>query len=51
MCDLEAAKQFLGTGIERTKDGGFSICQRGYINTSIRFGLVDAKPAKSPLDP
>jgi len=52
MCDLGAAKQFLGIKIERTKDGGFSICQRGYINTIIRrFGLMDAKPAKSPLDP
>jgi len=52
MCDLGAAKRFLGIEIERTKDGGFSICQRGYINTIIRrFGLMDAKPAKSPLDP
>jgi len=52
MCDLGAAKRFLGIEIERTKDGGFSICQRGYINTIIRrFGLLDAKPAKSPLDP
>ena len=52
MCDLGAAKWFLGIEIEKTKDGGFSICQRGYINTIIRrFGLMDAKPAKSPLDP
>jgi len=52
MCDLRAAKRFLGIEMERTKDGGFSICQRGYINTIIRrFGLMDAKPAKSPLDP
>jgi len=52
MCDLGAAKRFLGIEIERTEDGGFSICQRGYINTIIRrFGLMDAKPAKSPLDP
>ena len=52
MCDLGAAKQFLGIEIERTKDGGLTICQRGYINTIIRhFGLIDAKPAKSPLDP
>jgi len=52
MCDLRAAKRFLGIEIERTEDGGFSICQRGYINTIIRrFGLMDAKPAKSPLDP
>ena len=52
MCDLGAAKCFLGIKIERTKDGGFSICQRGYINTIIRqFGLMDAKPAKSPLGP
>ena len=35
MCDLGAAKQFLGIKIERTKDGGFSICQQGYINTII----------------
>jgi len=52
MCDLGAAKRFLGIEIERTKDGEFSICQRGYINTIIRrFGLMDAKPTKSPLDP
>ena len=52
MCDLGAAKRFLGIEIERTEDGGFSICQRGYINTIIRrFRLMDAKPAKSPLDP
>jgi len=52
MGDLGVAKRFLGIEIERTKDGGFSICQQGYINTIIRrFGLMDAKPAKSPLDP
>jgi len=52
MCDLSTAKRFLGIEIERTKDGGFSICQRSYINTIIRrFGLLEAKPAKSPLDP
>jgi len=52
MCDLGTAKRFLGIEIERTKDGGFSISQRGYINTIIRrFELMDAKPAKSPLDP
>ena len=46
------AKWFLGIEIDRTKDGGFSICQGGYINTiNRRFGLMDAKPAKSPLDP
>ena len=52
MCDLGAAKRFLGIEIERTKDGGFSICQQGYINTIIRrFALLDGKPAESPLDP
>jgi len=52
MCDLGAAKRFLGIEINRTKDGRFSICQRGYINTIIRrFRLMDAKLAKSPLDP
>jgi len=52
MCDLGAAKRFLGIEIERTEDRGFSICQRGYINTIIRrFGLTDAKPPMSPLDP
>jgi hypothetical protein len=51
MCDLGAVKRFLGIEIERSEDGGFSICQQGYINTIIRrFGLMDAKPAKSPLD-
>jgi len=29
MCNLGVAKRFLGIEIERTKDGGFSICQRG----------------------
>jgi len=29
MCDLGAAKRFLRIEIERTKDGGFSIGQRG----------------------
>jgi len=52
MCDLGTAKRFLEIEIERTKDGGFSICQRSYINTIIRrFGLLEVKPAKSPLDP
>jgi len=52
MCDLGTAKRIQGIEIERTKDGGFSSCQRSYINTIIRrFGLLEAKPAKSPLDP
>ena len=43
MCDLGTARRFLGIEIDRTKDGGFSICQWGYINTIIRrFGLLDA---------
>ena len=52
ICDLGVAKRFLGIEIERTEDGGFRICQRGYNNTIIRhFGLMEAKPPKSPLDP
>jgi len=52
MYNLGAAKRFLGIEIEKTKDGALRICQRGYINTILRrFGLMDAKPAKSPLDP
>jgi hypothetical protein len=52
MSDLGAARRFLGIEIERTEDGGFTICQRDYVNTIIRrFGLMDAKPTKSPLDP
>jgi hypothetical protein len=52
MYNLGAAKRFLGIEIERTEDGEFSICQQDYIHTIIRrFGLMDAKPAKSPLDP
>jgi len=52
ICDLGAVKRFLGIEIERTEDGGYSICQRGCINTIIRrFGLMDAKLAKSSLDP
>jgi hypothetical protein len=52
MCDLGPARRFLGIEIENEKDGGFSICQRAYIDTILkRFGLLNAKPAKTPLDP
>jgi hypothetical protein len=52
MSDLGPARRFLGIEIEKSDDGGFSICQRDYIGTIIRrFGLMEAKPAKSPLDP
>jgi len=52
MCNQGVVKRFLRIEIKRTKDEGFSICQQGYINTIIhRFGLLDAKPAKSSLDP
>jgi hypothetical protein len=51
MCDLGTARRLLGIEIEKTEDGGFSICQWDYINTLIRrFGLMEAKPAKSPLE-
>jgi hypothetical protein len=52
MSDLGPARRFLGIEIEKSDNGGFSIGQRDYINTIIRrFELMDAKPAKSPLDP
>ena len=52
MSDLGPARKFLGIEIEKSDDGGLSICQQDYINTIVRrFGLLDAKPAKSPLDP
>jgi len=35
MCDLGAAKRFLGIEIEITEDGRFSICQQDYINTIV----------------
>jgi hypothetical protein len=51
MCDLGAAKRFLGIEIERGEDGSISICQRAYIDTILkRFGQQDAKSAKTPLD-
>ena len=51
MCDLGAAKRFLGIEIERGEDGSISICQRTYIDTILkRFGQQDAKSAKTPLD-
>jgi len=51
MCDLGAAKRFLGIEIQRGEDGSISICQRAYIDTILkRFGQQDAKSAKTPLD-
>ena len=51
MCDLGAAKRFLGIEIERGEDGSISIYQRTYIDTILkRFGQKDAKSAKTPLD-
>ena len=51
ICDLGAAKRFLGIEIERGEDGSVSICQRAYIDTILkRFGQQDAKSAKMPLD-
>jgi len=51
MCNLGAAKRFLGIEIERGEDGGISICQWAYIDTILkRFGQQDAKSARTPLD-
>jgi hypothetical protein len=51
MCDLGAAKRFLGIEIERGEEGSISICQRAYIDTILkRFGQQDTKSAKTPLD-
>ena len=51
MCDLGAAKRFLGIEIERGEDESISICQQAYIDTILkRFGQQDAKSAKTPLD-
>jgi len=51
MCDLGPARRFLGIEIEKKKDG-FCISQRAYIETiGRRLGLLDAKPAKTPMDP
>jgi len=50
MSDLGPARRFLGIEIEKKEDG-FCISQQAYIDTIIRrFGLLDAKPAKTPLD-
>jgi hypothetical protein len=51
ICDLGAAKRFVGIEIEREEDGSISICQRTYIDTILkRLGQQDAKSAKMPLD-
>jgi hypothetical protein len=51
VCDLGAAKRFLGIAIERGEDGSISIGQRAYIDTFLkRFGQQDAKSEKTPLD-
>jgi len=51
ICNLGAAKRFLGIEIERGEDRSISICQWVYIDTILkRFGQQDAKSAKTPLD-
>jgi hypothetical protein len=51
MSDLGPARRFLGIEIEKKKDG-YCISQRTYIETILRrFGLLDAIPAKTPMDP
>jgi len=51
MSDLGPARRFLGIDSEKKEDG-FCISQQAYIDTILRrFGLLDAKPAKTPLDP
>jgi len=51
MCDLGVVKRFLGIEIERGEDRNISICQQAYIDTILkRFGQLDAKSAKTPLD-
>jgi len=50
MSDLGPTRRFLGIEIEKKEDG-FCISQQAYIDTIVRrFGLLDAKPAKMPLD-
>lgn len=49
--NLGQIKNYLG--IEATKDehGNFQICQSNYIKQTVReFGLLDAKPVKTPMD-
>jgi len=51
MSNLGPARRFLGIEIEKKEDG-FCISQQAYIDTILRrFGLLDAKPAKTPLNP
>jgi len=51
MSDLGPARRFLGIEIEKKEDG-FCISQQAYIDTILRrFRLLDAKPARTPLDP
>jgi len=51
MSDLGPARSFLGIEIEKEEDC-FCISQQVYNDTILkRLGLLDAKPAKTPLDP
>jgi len=51
MSDLGPARRFIGIEIEKKEDS-CCISQQAYIDTILRrFGLLDVKPAKTPLDP
>jgi hypothetical protein len=51
MVDLGEARRFLGLEITKT-DKGYSLGQQDYINSLVkRFGIENAKPAYSPMDP
>ena len=51
MKDLEAAKKILGIKIHRNrKEGKLFLSQKKYIEKVLeRFGMLDAKPVKTPL--
>ena len=52
MEDLDYPKTFLGLNIIRHENGSISINQAGYIDRMLnRFKMMDAKIAKTPLDP
>ena len=52
MKDLGIAKRFLGLEISRNSDGDVIISQEYYLRRVLqRFGMQDAKPACTPMDP
>jgi len=50
MKDLGAAKKILGIEIHKNRqEGKLFLSQKKYIKVLERFGMLDAKPVKTPL--